>query len=66
MREDGSASIVSTLSDLTGISRVCREVIPMPYPLTALAQVRQVMEASRWGMFINLFQVSQQASTMPS
>jgi len=34
--------------------------------MTALAQVRRVMEARRWGMFISLFQASQQAFTMAS
>ncbi len=36
----------------------------MPYPLTVLAQVRQVMEAKRSGVLISLFQASQQAFTM--
>jgi len=35
-----------------------------PYPVTALAQVRCVMEARRSGVFISLFQAAQQASTM--
>jgi len=38
----------------------------MPYPLTALAQVRRVMEARRSGVLISLFQASQQAPTMAS
>ena len=37
-----------------------------PYPLTAVAQVRLVIEAMRFGSFISLFQASQQASTMAS
>jgi len=35
-----------------------------PYPVTALAQVRCVIEARRSGVFISLFQAAQQASTM--
>jgi len=35
-----------------------------PYLLTALAQVRRVMEARRSGVLISLFQASQQAFTM--
>lgn len=36
------------------------------YPLTAVAQVRLVIEAMRSGSFISSFQASQQASTMAS
>ncbi len=44
----------------------CDVLYQLPYPLTALAQVRRVMVARRWGMFISLVQASQQAFTMAS
>jgi len=45
-------------------TNVRRPLYQTPYPLTVLAQVRRVMEARRWGMFISVFHASQQASTM--
>ncbi len=58
-RTEGLMTSVLTLMDLT-IS------YQTPYPLTAMAQVRCVMEARRPGMCISLVHASQQAPTMAS
>ena len=43
-----------------------RTLYQVPHPVTVLAQARWVMEVRRSGVFISLFQASQQASTMAS